>query len=104
MQGCIIYNRSTMQKKEISYEINPDQNTNENGKDLLTFCKENNLVPVNHMKYKDIQCEGGLTYRKGVNWISQLDWALCSESLIDKIVEYKIERHKFTNGPCRIIN
>ena len=46
-------------EKGISYEVNPDQNTNENEKDWLTFCKENNLVPVNHMKYKDIQCEGG---------------------------------------------
>ena len=81
------------EENDLFYEQNPDQNTNENGKDLLTFCKEHKLIPVNHMNHKNIICDGGLTYKKGPNWISQLDWALCSETAMENISALKIERN-----------
>jgi hypothetical protein len=74
----------------LRYSQNPDTTTNENGKELLSFCKTHNIVPVNHMKHHNVTCEGGYTYKQKNNWISQLDWALCSINMLSHIKKFRI--------------
>jgi hypothetical protein len=74
----------------LTYSQNPDTTTNENGKELLSFCKNHNIVPVNHMKHHNVTCEGGYTYKQKNNWISQLDWALCSINMLSHIKKFRI--------------
>ncbi len=62
----------------VNYTANPDTIENAHGKEILSICKDFLLVPVNHMCYKDVTCDGGLTYRQKDQWVSQIDWALIS--------------------------
>ena len=74
----------------VSYSQNPDPRSNSNGTMLTSLCQDVGLLPVNHLTTADIACDGGLTYKQKNNWISQLDWALCSESAIDNIEEFGV--------------
>ncbi len=59
-------------------------------KEIVSICKDFLLVPVNHMCYKDVTCDGGITYRQKDQLVSQIDWALISENFISQIVDFKI--------------
>ena len=52
---------------------NPDQVLNTNGRELTSICMAEELAPVNHMKTKDLTCDGGFTLKKRhngyLNWI-----------------------------------
>ena len=74
----------------VSYSQNPDPRSNSNGTMLTSLCQDVGLLPVNHLTTADIACDGGLTYKQKNNWISQLDWALCSESAIDNVEEFSV--------------
>ncbi len=78
------------QKLGISYSENPDQTTNSHGREILSICNDFNLVPVNHMCIGGIQCEGGFTYRQKQNWISQIDWCICSQMCVQNIDSFCI--------------
>ena len=51
--------------ENIMYTVNPDPVTNANGRDVISLCTNNDLVPVNHLHTDTIKCDGGLTYRQG---------------------------------------
>ncbi len=70
---------------KVNYTANPENIENAHGKEILSICKDFLLVPVNHMCYKDVTCDGGLTYIQKDEWVSQIDWALISENLIIQI-------------------
>jgi exonuclease III len=74
----------------ITYDTNPDNTINSNGRDIRLLCKDLSLVPINHSKTTRTHSEGGLTFKKKTSWISQLDWGLCSNQYIDKVKNFKI--------------
>ncbi len=74
----------------ISYETNPDKVSNSHGRDITSLCTDLNLLPINHMKVGTLQCKGGFTYRKSETWISQIDWALASHTLLSAIKAFDI--------------
>jgi hypothetical protein len=76
--------------KEAIYTSNPDTRENTNGKDLSSLCRLCDLIPLNHLEFKDLKCEGCLTYKQGKLWVSQLDWALCSKSILPYIKRFSI--------------
>ena len=90
--------------KDIHYQINPDHRMNENGRTLITLCQSCNLVPVNHVIYKDVMCNSDLTYRQGNSWISQLDWVLCKTDVLDLIVDFTINRSLVLSSDHAIIS
>ena len=83
------YNNILMESGR-EYSPNPDPRVNANGRDLISLCKSNKLIPLNHMKNKSLTCDGTLTFKRSGNWISQLDWTLCSESLTRYVIAYNI--------------
>ena len=76
--------------RNIDYTPNPDGIINANGRELLSLCDSNGLIPVNHLQINQTSCEGGLTYKKKQRWISQLDWAICTESAAKYVQSFNI--------------
>lgn len=75
----------------IKYARNPDRISNQRGKEIANLCKLHDLTPVNHLQVNSSQSyEGGLTYKKGENWVSQIDWSLISTAEIDNIQNFEI--------------
>ena len=75
-----------------THTVNPDRQVNGNGRELANICKDCNLVPVNHLVCQHVVCEGGPTFRRRGNWVSQIDWALISQTSVSAIQEFKILR------------
>ena len=50
------------------------------------------LTPINHMSTNTMACDGNLTFRRRSQWISQVDWAICSRTkqTIDTIQSYRV--------------
>ena len=48
----------------MDYSPNPDEIVNANGRELLSLCDTNCLIPVNHLQLNQTICDGGLTFRK----------------------------------------
>ena len=59
--------------RQIAYEKNVDAKSNSHTKEVSLMCKECNIVPLNHMIYGDKKFEGNLTFRKGKQWVTQVD-------------------------------
>ena len=78
------------QKIQLKYTENPDSTQNENGKEMINFCQTHNIVPVNHMIYRNAVCDGELTFKRKNTWISQLDWVLCSKKILKHVKSFKI--------------
>ena len=78
------------EQKQIHYEPNIDPSTNTNGHDLISLMKKNKLKPLNHMTYREKRFKGGYTFKKRSNWISQLDWAIVSSSILDTIQDMEV--------------
>ena len=57
------------------------------GKSLINLCKENSLVVANHLCYGNKKLGGNLSYRKGNNWISELDLCLVHERCLPLVKE-----------------
>ena len=76
----------------MSYSNNPDTRSNANGKDLTDICQCVKLFPINHLHIDGLVCDGCFTHRKGDQWMSQIDWALCSERVLTEIENFTIDQ------------
>ena len=74
----------------VEYGINVDNGSNAHGRELANICKWSKLYPVNHVTYDGKHLAGGLTFRKRMRWISQLDWCLCSFDVLSRIREFSV--------------
>ena len=64
-----------------------DQTLNARGRCLLNICSNNSLVVVNHLWHNNRQRGGQLSFRRGGNWISELDLCLASQECIDHVTD-----------------
>jgi len=76
--------------KNIDYTRNPDRTINANGRELLSLCESNELIPVNHLQLNQTSCDGGLTCKKKQCWIYQLDWAICTQAAAKYVQSFNI--------------
>ena len=74
------------------YSTNTDTQVNSNGRELSNLCRSCGIVPVNHLVCQQVACDGDLTFRRGGDWVSQLDWALISRASVGAVREFKILR------------
>ena len=85
---------STFDDDSGSYSTNPDKITNTHGRELKRLMLNNDLVPVNCLTGRlGCQSESALTYRKGTQWVSQLDWVICTKQLREHIQQLKINHN-----------
>ena len=75
---------------QLKYRTNPDTKSNANGVDVMNLCISNHLKPLNQAIQNCKVYDGGLTYKQKDKWISQLDWALVSESTLPHVSQYHI--------------
>ena len=59
------------------YSFNPDRNINNHGRAIREISDNLNLIPLNHLRWGPMEAGGGLTYRQGKEWKSQIDWVFC---------------------------
>ena len=75
-----------------SYQMPVDTIQNENGKKLLSVCKDNKLIIINNLQTHGNRFPGSLTFRRRKKWISQLDVCITSEELIPYITRFTINQ------------
>ena len=61
------------------------------GTGLTSLCIDCDMVPLNHLKSNEAQFTGGLTYREGKRWISEVDWFICSFEAVSAISSLEID-------------
>ena len=76
---------------ELHYRQNPDTGANAHGRELLNFCVSHKLHPLNCLTLKTLVFDGGLTYKQGQNWKSQLDWVICSKNCLESVEQFLIQ-------------
>ena len=74
-----------------TYTNNPDSVINSHGRVIVNMAKNLHLVPINHLQRGSLKADGGLTYRQGSLWKSQIDWALCSLEALDNVKSFQID-------------
>ena len=62
----------------LRYPTCKDERTNLNGQLLLSLCRDNKMVIVNNAQVEEKQFPSMLSFRKGANWVSELDYCLVS--------------------------
>ena len=79
--------------KSWKYMSNVDINTNKHGRSYMTdICKENNVFPINHLKYKNKIMDGDFTYIKN-DKKSQIDFAITNTNGRKFIKKFEIINH-----------
>ena len=48
------------------------------------------MQPVNHFCSTSVQCGGARTFKQRNTWISQLEWALCTQQSIELVKEFQV--------------
>ena len=79
-----------LQKCHVTYMENPDQVENAHGKELYSLCDDLDLLPLNLLVTDGLMCDGNLTFRQGTRWISQIDWALVTQNVLNSILNFRI--------------
>ena len=72
----------------LNYPSCKDDTMNYNGRQLLKLCRDNDLVIVNNLKLHDVAFPSGLSYRKGNNWTSELDYCLISLKGLQYVTQF----------------
>ena len=81
---------------EYSYPVLPDEVNvpNENAFILSGICKECNLVLINNLKTNSKHFESKKTYRKGREWVSELDACLVGASVVSRVSELSVVQNE----------
>ena len=58
---------------------------NGSGRQLLNMCQSNNMVIGNHLVYGEHTFGGGLSFRRGSNWVSEIDLCITSEKVLNHL-------------------
>ena len=77
-------------ERGIAYSSNVDACENVHGRTMINICGNLELYPINHLIFRGRKFKGTKTFRKGENWISQLDWLFCSSQLLPLINHFDI--------------
>ena len=64
-----------------------DQVVNARGRSVLNLCSNNSMVIANHLMCSNRQLGGQLSFKRGQNWISELDICLANHESITQIAE-----------------
>ena len=77
---------------QYSYPVIPDpiSTPNDNALAMLGICVEEHMLVVNNLKTPDIHFPSKKTFRKGRNWVSELDTCIVSDNLINFIQYFNV--------------
>ena len=69
-----------------------DNTINAQGRNLINLCRDRSLVIANHLKHNSKCFGGNLSYRKGDNWISEIDLCLIHENVLPILNEVEVKQ------------
>ena len=69
------------------------QTPSPHGKRLDTIREAAQLYVVNNMHYNGKHFPGGLSFRRGARWISELDMCLVSRNALDMLINFHVDNH-----------
>ena len=69
-----------------------DEGKNDNGKTLLSICKDSNLVIANNLVSSCRTLGGALSFRKKQRWVSELDLCVISRDLVHSVVNVNVDQ------------
>ena len=72
------------------YEGVVDAVVNAHGRDALNLCMNNQMVVMNHLSSGEAPMGGGLSFRRGRRWISEIDLCLARHETVKIIRELEI--------------
>ena len=77
---------------ELSYSVNPDTSTNENGRHLKNILfNSTSAVPLNNLTFNEHTFDGGFTFARNEKQ-SQIDWCIVNQFSLTNMSEFKIDR------------
>lgn len=76
--------------RQCEYRGVKDLVLNNNGKRLLDICRNDDLVVANHLRFEGKQFGGNMSYKQGMNWISELDLCLIKEKALPALQHLEI--------------
>jgi hypothetical protein len=71
-----------------------DHTVNENGRMILQLCRDTECIVINHLKNGEREFPGGLSYRQGRTWVSELDVCITAKEAVSAISNFRIESSK----------
>ena len=79
--------------RPFTYDNILDTNRNENGRQLLNLCRSSSMVIGNHLVYNGREFGGGLTFRRGPTWISEIDMCILKENILGLLKSVEINQN-----------
>ena len=70
-----------------------DTNVNENGRLLLSLCRGSSMAIGNHLTCQGKNFGGGLTFRRGASWISEIDICLVKEKALNYLKSVEVNQY-----------
>jgi len=65
---------------------------NQNGQHIIQLCKDSHALIVNNLQYGKQMFQGGLTFRRKNQWISEVDLCVLSHELIHSLSKFEINQ------------
>ncbi len=77
-----------------AYDPSPDgvAHPNQNAKHIARVCQSWHLVVLNNLRTAKQVYRGALSFRRGQNWISELDICLITPSLVDNVTSLRFDQ------------
>ncbi len=74
------------------YEGVRDNVVNSHGRMLLNTCVSNQMVVLNHLSHNESKFGGDLSYRRGLNWISEIDLCIAKANCINRVKHLEVNQ------------
>ena len=65
---------------------------NDTGKKVLQLCDDCNMVIVTNLQTNESHFQGALSFRKKIDWISELDLILISNDVVNAVSYFKVDQ------------
>ena len=83
----------TDEKPSCNYEILIPSKKDKNGTQLLSVCKDCDLMPLNNLTFENKTFKGGYTYREGKCWKSEVDMCMVSSAVLPAVKDFNIDQN-----------
>ena len=66
-----------------------DPQVNAHGREAVSLCAQNSMVVINHLRHGLKQYDTDLSFKRGGQWISELDICLAKHNMLESVIEAK---------------
>ena len=80
-----------------------DKVQNDNGRDVLQICKDNNLLVLNNLVAEERSFPSDLTFRRRKKWISEVDVCLLSSDLVDYAQSFHVSHDDYPSDHAPVL-